>query len=529
MAVVADPPAAVCRASRPPPPQSIAERRLLRRESSKYSPDQHPLAGNMPPPPIIIATHTGCQVSLEQPDSLPVGCELVSRWSPDTSYADTSCPSQDSVHYSQSSGSSMATTDDFAFSSSIDIVQAQRHTVKRAQPQMVRWHPPFLNLTDQDGEGHVECEELMTLYDDGGGESADDESETSVSSEVLTSELQIGTALDDAAQQGNGQWKYRTTTAMDDRASKKGTKFRADLDSCVASPVGSDHSSSAVHYYVEFDETGMQRSMHAEVEEVFESTTPPPTELTGDSGVLGARGADPSAMASLPTTGNKTSFFHHSHLRRHNSTDNYARTQSLASRHLQSRASNYTRRPPVRPATEARPTVTAGTALPSPLRTPTSNGLDLFQIHDRLLQASSHRKSLRLLPHGHVGHPRIAKPLSPTRRADKGGDKTFVPTHLPLHPPPPPPLPSPTTTISSPRSLIFAEGSLPSSPRRDAVFGMDTASRSAFDYTGVVLGGLGTIPYANAFDARAAVPGKSTARAQRSLPGKLFSGIKRGR
>ena len=58
---------------------------------------------------------------------------------------------------------------------------------------------------------------------------------------------------------------------------------------------------------------------------------------------------------------------------------------------------------------------------------------------------------------------------------------------------------------------------------------MDTASRSAFDYTGVVLGGLGTIPYANAFDARAAVPGKSTARTQRSLPGKLFSGIKRGR
>lgn len=241
-----------------------------------------------------------------------------SRWSPDTSYTDIAASEDSHLHRPMRSTGSQcaspveeeegyeydtATSDD----SSIDIVQARREVVKRAQPQRIQWQPSQISL-----------DHMQMSYD-----------YPSPTFECLNGD-------DATIEQTEDRKSFRLNRPYDNMDALLRAASWTDLPK-IKPDLYDSRRDIPLHFYVEFDDLGRSFSIPTEKQEERRGRSPRQGEggkhkLT-KSASRDFRGASHRVKkpmdesTSQPVNGNKTSFFHHSSLRRHNSTGNYTRAK----------------------------------------------------------------------------------------------------------------------------------------------------------------------------------------------------------
>ncbi|UZJ56091.1 hypothetical protein CBS101457_005411 [Exobasidium rhododendri] len=309
-------------------PLSIAQRRFLKKQVRPQAHSQSPQRKRPEitiPSPIITVCHSSLKPARSTPYLLGGNMDMHndSRWSPDNSIDVLPPESHDSSvsstsMYSHGPDTRSASGEDYSSESSTDIVRAHRETVKRAQPHMVRWQSPSgQDLWPEMENAEWDYDDVLRSYEDEKDDPSDDQSWQQDTSNDVVVKKRFGMlpgALLFKGQDSDLLQKLQ-------RASQETT---VESFQCLKTEDDDCHSNKK------------------------QSQTELPVESTWkgyDCRKEDTRSAHRRAASKVETThympnssSQKTSFFHHSTLRRHNSTDNFARAQ-LGKRLLESGAS----------------------------------------------------------------------------------------------------------------------------------------------------------------------------------------------
>jgi hypothetical protein len=299
---------------------SIAQRRFLRNQSLSQSPRttlcRRP--STVIPSPIITTSptfmrHTSCDDGLQK----------LSRWSPESHrYSSASASFQSSVAQNIS-----ITSEGYSSDSSIDIIRAHRETVKKAQPHLVKWQSPSVSDHEDDNEDW-DYDDVLQSYEDESGEQLDGWQQNPSTATLIQSSSECHETSD--ASMVKKRYGMPPEEFLQEQNADMLTMLQqASPNLPISYLQGSAEGDAATSDYLSFcdDEMDCKRTIQAEP---MKSERPRRSERKlEDSGSSHRRAASKvEATAFLHfNASHKTSFFHHSTLRRHNSTDNYARAQ----------------------------------------------------------------------------------------------------------------------------------------------------------------------------------------------------------